>query len=65
MRNFILLCGFMLLARPAAGAQLQFNFGDLAANGSLTNFHAELLGGGGPVSWKILPGKAPSAAWNP
>ncbi len=62
MRNFILLCGFvLLLARPAAGAQLQFNFGDLAASGSLTNFHAELLGDGGPVAWKILPGKAPSA----
>jgi len=51
----------LLLARPAAGAQLQFNFGDLAVDGSLTNFHAELLGGGGPVAWKVLPGKAPSA----
>ncbi|HEX4350313.1 MAG TPA: family 16 glycoside hydrolase [Verrucomicrobiae bacterium] len=62
MRNFILLCVFvLLLARPVSGAQLQFNFGDLAANGSLTNFHAELLGGGGPAAWKILPGKAPSA----
>ena len=62
MRNFMLLCCFvLLLARPADGAQLQFNFGDLAASGSLTNFHTELLGDGGPVAWKILPGKAPSA----
>jgi len=60
MRNFIVLC-FFVLGWPAAGAQLQFNFGDLAANGSLTNFHAELFGGGGPVAWQVLPGKAPSA----
>jgi hypothetical protein len=60
MRNFILLCLFML-AWPAAGAELQFNFGDLAANGSLAKFHSELLGGGGPVAWQVLPGKAPSA----
>jgi hypothetical protein len=49
-----------MLGWPAAGAELQFNFGELAASGSLTNFHAELLGGGGPVAWKILPGEAPS-----
>lgn len=60
MRTFILLCGLALGWR-AAGAELQLSFGDLAANGSLTNFHAELLGGGGPVSWKVLPGEAPSA----
>jgi len=60
MRNHLLLfC--LLLGLPAAGAELQFNFGELAANGSLTNFHAELLGGGGPVAWKVLPGEAPSA----
>jgi hypothetical protein len=33
----------------------------MGASGTLTNFHAELLGGGGPVAWKILPGQAPSA----
>jgi hypothetical protein len=60
MRQFILL-GCLILGWPAAGAELQFNFGDLAASGSLTNFHAELLGGGGPVAWKVLPGEAPSA----
>lgn len=60
MRNFLLLCCF-LLGWPAVGAELQFNFGEMATDGSLTNFHAALLGGGGPVSWKVLPGKVPSA----
>jgi hypothetical protein len=60
MRTFILLCG-LALGWPAAGAELRFSFGDLAASGSLTNFHAELLGAGGPVSWKVLPGMGPSA----
>lgn len=60
MRNFILFC-CLVLSWPVAGAEMQFNFGDLAANGSLTNFHATLFGGGGPVSWKVLPGEAPSA----
>jgi len=60
MRILILLCG-LALGWSAAGTELQFSFGDLAACGALTNFHAELLGGGGPVSWKVLPGEAPSA----
>jgi hypothetical protein len=60
MRVLFLLCG-LWLGRLAAGAELQFNFGDLGANGSLTNFHAELLGGGGPAVWRVLPGEAPSA----
>lgn len=60
MRNLFLLCS-LVLGWPAAGAQVQFSFGELAANGSLTNFHAEVLGGGGPAAWKILPGEAPSA----
>jgi hypothetical protein len=60
MRNFLLLCCFML-GWPVVGAEVQFNFGEMAANGSLTNFHSVLFGGGGPVSWKVLPGEAPSA----
>lgn len=60
MRHLVLL-GILLLGWPAVGAELQFSFGDLGADGSLTNFHAELLGGGGPVSWRLLPGEAPSA----
>ncbi len=59
MRILILLCG-LALGWPAAGAELQFSFGEIAACGALTNFHAELLGGGGPVAWKVLPGEAPS-----
>lgn len=62
MRNVILVCCLVLaFAWPVAGAELQFSFGELESDGSLTNFHAELLGGGGPVAWKILPGEAPSA----
>jgi hypothetical protein len=60
MRIFLLLCG-LALGWPAAGAELHFNFGELAANGSLTNFHAALLGGGGPVAWKVLQDQVPSA----
>jgi hypothetical protein len=50
-----------MLGWPVAGAELQFNFGELAASGALTNFHAARLGDGGPVAWKVLPGEAPSA----
>jgi hypothetical protein len=60
MRNLILFfC--LAFAGTGAAAELKFNFGEMAADGSLTNFHAELLGDGGPVAWKILPGEAPSA----
>lgn len=44
-----------------AGAELQFNFGEMAVNGSLTNFHSVLLGGGQPVAWQILSDEVPSA----
>jgi hypothetical protein len=60
MRNLLFVCT-LVLGWPAAGAELQFSFGDLATSGSLTNFHSELLGGGLPPAWKILPGEAPSA----
>jgi hypothetical protein len=59
-RIFILLCGFAL-GWPAAGAELQFDFGSLAPDSALGKFHAELLGGGGPVAWKILQDETPSA----
>jgi hypothetical protein len=64
MRAFILFGSLALalgLGWAAAGAELQFSFGEIAANGSLTNFHPALLGGGGPVAWEVLPGKGPSA----
>jgi hypothetical protein len=60
MRYLFFLC-FLLLAWRAAGDEVHFSFGDMGADGSLTNFQAELLGGGGPVAWKLLPGEAPSA----
>jgi hypothetical protein len=60
MRKLIIFC-CLALAWPVAAAELDFNFGELAASGALTNFHAELLGGGGPVAWQVLPGLAPSA----
>jgi hypothetical protein len=59
-RIFILLCSFAL-DWPAAGAELQFDFGSLAPDSALGKFHAELLGGGGPVAWKILQDETPSA----
>ena len=60
MRSFVLICG-LVLGWSAAGAELRFNFGDLAAAGGLTNFHSVVFGDGGPAVWKILPGEAPSA----
>lgn len=60
MRNLFVLC-CLLFGWSAWGDELQFSFGEMAAAGSLTNFHAELLGGGAPPSWKILPNQAPSA----
>lgn len=60
MRNLVLLCVLAFCLR-ARGAELQFNFGELAANGGLTNFHAAVFGDGGPAAWKIVPGEAPSA----
>jgi hypothetical protein len=49
------------LAGRVVGAELQFNFGELAASGALTNFHAALLGDGQPGAWKILQDQVPSA----
>lgn len=60
MRYLLFICS-LVLCRLAAGAELQLNFGDLASSGSLTNFSSELLGGGVPPVWQVLPGEAPSA----
>jgi len=60
MRIVLFLCSVIFCFR-AAGDQIQFSFGELSANGSLTNFHAEVLGEGKPSAWKVLPGEAPSA----
>ena len=60
MRMFIWFLG-TLMAWSVAGAELQFSFSDLATNSSLAKFHAELFGGGGPVTWKIVADEVPSA----
>jgi len=60
MRIFIWLLSVALAGR-VVGAELQFNFGELAASGALTNFQAALLGGGQPGAWKILQDQVPSA----
>ena len=57
---FIWFCSCSL-ALSVAGAELQFNFAGQAGAASLTNFHAALLGGGGPAAWKIVPDEVPSA----
>ncbi|HEX9045758.1 MAG TPA: hypothetical protein VF988_01920, partial [Verrucomicrobiae bacterium] len=58
MRQVFIFLGAFLLLWRADGADLQFDFG---APGSLTNFHAALLGGGSPIAWKILEDEVPSA----
>lgn len=60
MRIFIWLCS-CAVAWSVSGAELQFNFGDLAGDTALTNFHAVLLGSGQPVKWEILQDTMPSA----
>jgi hypothetical protein len=59
--RFLLMLGCTWLAWAASGAELRFNFGELAASGDLTNFHAVVLGAGGPAAWRVLPGVVPSA----
>ena len=60
MRIFIWLFS-CAAALSAAGAELQFNFGEVGGGGSLTNFHAALLGGGPPVAWQVVADEVPSA----
>jgi hypothetical protein len=59
--RYLILMAMLAAGWPAAGANLEFNFGELASSGALTNFQSALLGDGGPVNWQVLPGKAPSA----
>jgi hypothetical protein len=60
MRIFSCLCGF-LLAMRLSGAELHFNFGDVAEGTMPTNFHAALLGSGQPSNWKVITTEAPTA----
>jgi hypothetical protein len=54
-----IFCG--ALALSVSGAELQFNFGELAGDGSLTNFQTVLFGGGPPPVWQIAQDEVPSA----
>jgi hypothetical protein len=54
------LFGFWLvLALPAAGAEIKIDFGDVATGQAPTNFHAVLAGGGPPGEWKIVMAEVP------
>jgi hypothetical protein len=55
----ILFAGWLALALPAAGAEIKFNFGDVASNQPPANFHAVLAGGGPPAEWKIVMAEVP------
>lgn len=52
----------LVLALPAAGAEINFVFGDYSQGQSLTNdFFSALAGGGRPGDWKIVTDEVPSA----
>jgi hypothetical protein len=60
MRN--ILSGLLLiLALPAFGAEIKFNFGSYSADRMPDHFHSALAGGGPPVIWTILTDEVPSA----
>ena len=50
---------WLILAWPAAGAQIKIDFGDLPADRAPTNFHAVLAGGGRPGEWRIVMDEVP------
>jgi hypothetical protein len=49
------------VALSVAGAELDYNFGEMGGNGGLSNFQTALLGGGQPAVWKIVQDEVPSA----
>jgi hypothetical protein len=51
----------LTLAFTAAGAELNFNFGDYAEGTTPTNFSSVVAAGGKPGAWKILAEEMPSA----
>ena len=54
------LFGFWLaLALPAAGAEIKFDFSELATGQMPTNFHAVLGGSGRPGEWKTVVAEVP------
>jgi len=60
MRIFCWISG-LVMALSAAGAEIQFNFGDYPEGATPTNFQAVLAGGGAPGIWKIVSAETPSA----
>ena len=58
MRKF-LFSFWLVLALPAAGAEIKIDFGDIATGRMPTNFHAALAGSGRPVEWKIIMDEVP------
>jgi hypothetical protein len=60
MRIFFWIAG-LLLALPACGAELHFDFGDYPEGATPTNFQAVLAGEGQPPLWKVITAEAPSA----
>jgi hypothetical protein len=53
MRNLFFCLG-LALALSASGAQIKFDFSELAAGSSPTNFVSALAGGGSPGDWRIV-----------
>jgi hypothetical protein len=53
MRNLFFCLG-LALALPACGTEIKFDFSDLAAGSTPTNFVSALAGGGEPGDWKIV-----------
>lgn len=53
MRNLFFCLG-LALALPACGTEIKFDFSDLAAGSTPTNFASVLAGGGQPGEWKIV-----------
>jgi len=55
----LLFSFWLVLALPAAGAEIKINFGDYATGSMPTNFHAALAGDGRPGEWKIIMAEVP------
>jgi Domain of Unknown Function (DUF1080) len=57
----LLFCLFLALVFPAAGAEIQINFGNTEYQGLTNDFQGALAGGGRPGNWQIVMDDVPSA----
>jgi hypothetical protein len=57
----LLLCLFLALLFPAAGAEIKINFGNTEYQGLTNDFQDALAGGGRPGNWQIVMDDVPSA----